>query len=124
MTMSQSDKDIKKFAENELIVKRFNSFLEEQPDGCIVWTGAKTPKGYGIFGVKLPEYSRTHTVRAHRFAYALHYGIDKLPHGTDKTQNRKVIHHKCENKACVNYLHLEPVSDRFNLGWVDDKNMF
>ena len=123
MTMSQSDKDIKRFIKDEIAVKRFNSFLEEQPDGCIVWTGAKSEKGYGIFGVCPPEYSRTHTMRAHRFAYALHYGIDKLPHGTDKTQKRKVIHHKCENKACSNPLHLEVVTDRFNLGWVDDKNM-
>jgi hypothetical protein len=124
MTMSDSDRDIKKFITNDVIVKRFKSHLEEQSDGCIVWTGAKTPKGYGIFGMRPEGYTRTHTVRAHRFAYALHYGFDKLPPGTDKTQKRNVLHHKCENKACSNPLHLEVVSDRFNLGMVNDKNMF
>ncbi len=124
MSMSQSDFYIKKYVTDETIVKRFKSYLEEQPDGCIVWTGYRTPKGYGSFNIFVKTNTRTYTVRAHRFAYALHYGSDKLPFGTDTTQNRKVIHHKCENKACVNPLHLEPVTDRFNLGKVNDKNMF
>ena len=124
MTMGQADSYIKKYVNNEIIVKRFRSYLEEQPDGCIVWTGAKSEKGYGIFNIFLKPMTRTYTVRAHRFAYALQYGFDKLPKGTDTTQKRMVLHHKCENKACVNYLHLEPVTDRFNLGWVNDKNMF
>ena len=108
---------------NEIVVKRFQSYLEQQDDGCIVWTGAKTPKGYGIFGISNNNGEYPHTVRAHRFAYALHYGFDKLPYGTDKTQNRKVIHHKCENKACANPLHLEAVSDNWNLGRTNDKNL-
>lgn len=119
MTMSNNDLIIKKFLDDELVIKRFKSHLEVKSDGCIEWTGYRTSKGYGMFGVM---YSIP--VKAHRFAYAMHYGIDKLPHGTDKTQKRKVIHHKCENKACVNPLHLEAVSDRFNLGIVNDKNMF
>ena len=119
MDMVNRDKVIKKYMSDEIIIKRFNSFLEEQPDGCIVWTGYTTPKGYGMFNIYYHG-----AVRAHRFSYALHYGFDKLPAGTDKTQKRMVVHHKCENKACVNPLHLESVTDRFNLGFVNDKNMF
>ena len=119
MDMVNRDIVIKKYISDEIIIKRFNSFLEEQPDGCIVWTGYTTPKGYGMFNIYYHG-----AVRAHRFSYALHYGFDKLPAGTDKTQKRMVVHHKCENKACVNPLHLESVTDRFNLGFVNDKNMF
>ena len=118
MTMINKDVLIKKYIANEKIIDRFKSYLEEQPDGCIVWTGCRTDKGYGTFNV--PEG----TFKSHRFAYALEYGIDKLPPGVDTTQKRKVVHHKCENKACSNPLHLEVVTDRFNLGIVNDKNMF
>jgi hypothetical protein len=119
MTMSIKDKEIKRLIDDESVIKRFKSYLEVQPDGCIEWTGFRTDKGYGLFGI-----SQGIPVKAHRFGYALYYGADKLPHGTDKTQKRKVLHHKCENKACVNPLHLEIVSDRFNLGRVNDKDMF
>ena len=119
MTMSDKDKAIKLYIKDEAVVKRFKSHLEEQPNGCIEWTASKSSKGYGYFGIV-----HGMSVKAHRFAYALHYGIDKLPYGTDKTQKRKVLHHKCENKACSNPLHLEAVTDRWNLGIVNDKNMF
>jgi len=119
MTMMNKDILIRKYVNDEVVLNRFKSYLEEQPDECIVWTGYKTSKGYGIFNI-WPHG----TVRAHRFAYAIYYGVDKLPAGTDKTQKRKVVHHKCENKACSNPLHLEAVTDRFNLGITNDKNMF
>ena len=119
MAMVKRDQVIKENLENKETLERFNSYLEEQPDGCIVWTGYRTLKGYGMFNI-YPHGA----LKAHRFAYALHYGIDQLPNGTDKTQKRMVVHHKCENKACVNPLHLESVTDRFNLGIVNDKNMF
>jgi hypothetical protein len=124
MDMSISDFYIKQYIADETIIKRFKSYLEEQPNGCIEWTGYRTEKGYGKFNIFVKTNTRTYAVRAHRFAYALHYGIDKLPNGTDKTQKRMVIHHKCENKSCVNPLHLESVTDRFNLGKVNDKNMY
>jgi hypothetical protein len=124
MDISISDFYIKKYVTDETIVNRFKSYLEEQPNGCIEWTGYRTAKGYGKFNIFVKTNTRTYSVRAHRFSYALHYGIDKLPSGTDKTQKRMVIHHKCENKSCVNPLHLESVTDRFNLGIVNDKNMY
>lgn len=119
MTMSAKDKLIKEQVNDELVIKRFKSFLDPKENGCIEWTGYLTEKGYGLFGL-YPSIA----VKAHRVAYAMHYGADKLPHGTDKTQKRMVIHHLCNNKSCVNPEHLESVTDRFNLGIVNDKNMF
>ena len=119
MAMVKRDQVIRKYLQDEIIIARFHSYTKKKSDGCIVWTGYTTPKGYGMFNIYYHG-----AVKAHRFAYALHYGIDKLPNGTDKTQKRMVVHHKCENKSCVNPLHLESVSDRFNLGFVNDKNMF
>ena len=122
--LSNKDKAIKYILENEDIVRRFQKHLLELEDGCIEFTGARTDKGYGTFAVRITKDTASICVKAHRLSYAIKYGFDKLPVGTDKTQKRKVLHHKCENKACVNPLHLEVVSDRWNLGRVNDKNMF
>ena len=122
--LSNKDKAIKYILENEDIVRRFQKHLIELEDGCIEFSGARSDKGYGLFGVRIAKDTSPLSVKAHRLSYALQYGFDKLPVGTDKTQKRKVLHHKCENKACVNPSHLEVVSDRWNLGRVNDKNMF
>jgi len=120
--LSNKDKAIEVGIKDQATIARFKSKLKQMPNGCIEYTGYRTAKGYGYFKVGVnPTWA---SVRAHRFSFALAYGIDKLPSGTDKTQKRKVIHHKCENKACVNPLHLEPVTDNWNLGRVNDKNMF
>jgi hypothetical protein len=121
--LSIKDKAIKEALNNPKAVAKFMNRLEYREDGCINWMGYITDKGYGVFGTHTPELPAV-AVKAHRFSYALHYGFNQLPKGTDTTQKRKVIHHKCENKSCVNALHLESVSDRFNLGLVNDKNMF
>ena len=122
MTMSNKDKAIKIAITNPKAIARFKNKLDHKENGCIEWKGFRTAKGYGHFATHT-ENNPANPVRAHRFAYALHYGFDKLPKGTDTTQNRKVLHHKCENKSCVNPLHLEVVSDRWNLGRTNDKNM-
>lgn len=121
--LSNKDKAIKIGIADPRVVDRFNRKLDHKDNGCIEFTGFKSEKGYGDFALYSKEL-QYNPVRAHRFSYALHYGFDKLPVGTDKTQKRNVLHHKCENKACVNPVHLEIVSDRWNLGRVNDKNMF
>lgn len=68
------------------------------PNGCWLWTGAKT-KGYGTF--------RGGTTNvAHRVMYGLLVG--PVPDGL-------VLDHLCRNRSCVNPRHLEPVTDRANL---------
>ena len=122
ITIGNKDKAIAIGIKDPKTVARFMKKQILKDNGCAEYVGFKTSKGYGQFKTGLK--GNWASVRAHRFSFALAYGIDKLPSGTDKTQKRKVLHHKCENKACVNPLHLEVVTDRWNLGVVNDKNMF
>lgn len=71
-------------------------------DGCWEWQGYRFLRrgrttGYGKFGL-----SPSQTVQAHRFAYELWVG--PIPAG-------HVVHHICENLACVRPDHLEAVAD-------------
>ena len=67
----------------------------QKQDGCWLWIGAATTSGYGVF-----QRGRRgeHLYKAHRFAYELHFG--EIP-------KRALVLHTCDNKLCVNPLHLE-----------------
>lgn len=75
-------------------------------NGCWEWQGCRNNLlGYGMGSFK------GKIMGAHRLSYILFY--DKIPNGL-------VIHHKCENKICVNPYHLEAVTQTENLilaGW-------
>lgn len=74
--------------------------------GCIEWIASKDPIGYGKF--KFED-----TQLAHRAAYLLIKG--KIPAG-------KEICHTCDNRACVNPLHLQLGSHKENMEDMVSKN--
>lgn len=78
--------------------------IPEPNSGCWLWLGVIKNNGYGTLGVK--RGSRWLTQHAHRISYEAAGGI--IPDGAD-------LDHKCRNRACVNPLHLEPVSRSQNL---------
>jgi hypothetical protein len=68
---------------------------------CRVFTGAKTPNGYGVIGVP-----GRRTRLAHRVAYEQLIG--PIPDGLE-------LDHLCRVRACCEASHLEPVSRRENI---------
>ena len=82
---------------------------------CHIWQGQKRKDGYGAFTLYSKEYKQKFTVKSHRFAYALHYGFDSLPEGTEGGIGRFVINHLCHNRACVNAMHLEVITNKENI---------
>jgi hypothetical protein len=68
---------------------------------CWLWTGALTRRGYGHFAFVDPKQGRRRQIGAHRFSYELIHG--PLPKDI-------LVHHKCENKLCVNPDHLEALT--------------
>jgi hypothetical protein len=67
---------------------------------CWIWRASRNPAGYGYFYVHAER-----SVGAHRFAYETMRG------DTGKLQ----LDHLCNNRACVNPWHLEPVTESVNM---------
>lgn len=66
------------------------------PDECWPWLGATDEMGYGLVGGG--EHKKR---RAHRIAYEVAFG---------EIEEGLIVHHRCENKACVNPAHLEAMT--------------
>lgn len=84
------------------LAARFWSKTRFEPDtGCFEWTAYRNPRGgYGRF----KRHGKLEV--AHRVAFELTVG--EIPDGL-------TLDHLCRNTACVNPLHLEPVSMTENI---------
>jgi hypothetical protein len=84
------------------VADRFLDFvlLPEDSEGCWLWIGLKEKNGYGILDVN------GKTTTAHRFSYEIAHG--PAPTGFD-------VGHLCNNKSCVNPLHLKAMTTSENI---------
>lgn len=78
-------------------------------DGIECWNWTDTPDkyGYGSFGIEAGNM-----MKAYRYSYIIHNSvIDRNTH----------VHHKCQNKLCVNPAHLEgqEASDHVYITWIE-----
>lgn len=72
-------------------------FYENTP--CLIWTGMKGPRGYGVIN------AASRHLYAHRFAVAI----------TTWDDPSMVTDHLCRNHACCNTAHLQLVTDYGNV---------
>jgi hypothetical protein len=79
--------------------------VERQPDGCWLWTGPLTYRGYGLMSVGSETDGSAGTKSTHRLAYEL--AVGPVPAGLE-------LDHLCRVKACCNPAHLEPVTSSVN----------
>lgn len=82
--------------------QRFFSKITPGENGCILWTGAKRPKGYGLMSVDGKPHNATHVSW-------------RLKHGDWPEQH---LLHRCDNPPCINPEHLFEGTNQDN---VDDK---
>lgn len=90
----------------DLLPEKLAARIVVDDNGCWMWQGAKTRKGYGMTGSR----------PAHRITYTLLVG--PIPSGLQ-------IDHLCRVPGCCNPEHLEPVTalenNRRAPGWLGNK---
>lgn len=90
------------FLVTETIRLRFESKSSIQDSGCIRWTGAINPSGYGKVRIN------TQKMDAHVAAWRIANGGIAVPVGT-------LVMHSCDNRWCVNSAHLSLGSSSSNM---------
>jgi hypothetical protein len=113
--LSKKDEAIRYGIQNNKVIKRFNSKLSYQDDGCIVFNGGPHDKRdrYISFGITIAK-NKNVRVKVHRFAYALAYGFNKLPINYSFNKDSLTINHMCHNTKCVNPKHLNVLTVQDN----------
>lgn len=76
---------------------------------CMWWIGAVSGRGHGRFWIQTLPDGRDHVMIAHRYGYALAYGLEAL-------QEAPGLAHSCDNPLCQNADHLSP-SSNFDNTW-------
>ncbi len=71
---------------------------------CWLWRGSINWNGYGVYVYR--EEGKLKSQGAHRFVYRLLVG--EVPKGL-------VLDHQCDNRHCVNPMHLVPETHRHNV---------
>src|SRR5580658_4118950 len=74
-------------------------WLVDNNTGCWVWQGSYFDSGYG----RLHHGKSGKSERAHIIVYEEIIG---------EVPKNKILHHKCENKFCVNPYHCEPLTHK------------
>jgi NADH:ubiquinone oxidoreductase subunit len=120
MKLSNKDKAIQYGITDNTVIDRFKTKLDNKTTGCIEFTGARwdSRDRYRTFRITSSK-GNSQSVKAHRFAYALHYGFDALPKAGDPfTGQSKVINHICNNPKCVNPKHLNVLTSLENVALI------
>ena len=84
-------------------IARFQTKVKHGDNGCLIWTGYKSPDGYGRF--RATRDGRSSAKMAHRVAWEHAHGA--IPDGMQ-------VDHTCFNRACVNPNHLRLVTNKQN----------
>ena len=82
-------------------LKKLLSRCEEDPSGCLIWTGANSGGGYGNISITIDK--KKYWFSPHRAIYLLTVGPTEME-----------LDHLCRNRMCCYVQHLAPVTSAEN----------